>query len=313
MWCSSGAEISKDCAGGEISGAIDDGDPVLGRGKADPLELAVELGQEVGPGEGGPALGHGPHGHAGRVVEDLVGQVAVVEEGKIISARQLGHPRALLGADVALRPVPPLPGQLVQAPVFFGRAGLECRLLAQLEDGDVARLVAVRAGVRGDQFVLSDLDGGRSAGELGHQSLGYPGHLVAELVGVTATPTVPAPPQRLGQKVAEHPLVELGKGDHVLEQGPAVEGPPPAVGDRSGPIRHHHVVMELGIPGPRIPVGERGGHDALDVLLDHPAGPRTRAEHLFLGVGEHHLDGPAVAVIDHGFGVGIGQRPGGRY
>ena len=73
--------------GGEISGAIDDGDPVFGRGKTDPLELAVELGQEVGPGEGGPALGHGPHGHAGRIVEDLVGQVAVVEEGKIISAR----------------------------------------------------------------------------------------------------------------------------------------------------------------------------------------------------------------------------------
>ena len=37
---------------GEISGSIDDGDAVFGRGKADPLELAMELGQEVGPGEG---------------------------------------------------------------------------------------------------------------------------------------------------------------------------------------------------------------------------------------------------------------------
>jgi hypothetical protein len=30
--------------GGEISAAIDHGDPVLGRGEAHPLELAVELG-----------------------------------------------------------------------------------------------------------------------------------------------------------------------------------------------------------------------------------------------------------------------------
>jgi hypothetical protein len=50
------------------------------------LELAVELRQEVGPGEGGPALSHRPHGHARRVVEDLVGQVAHAQEGKIISA-----------------------------------------------------------------------------------------------------------------------------------------------------------------------------------------------------------------------------------
>jgi hypothetical protein len=42
------------------------------------LELAVELGQQVGPGEGGPALGHGPHGHCGSVVEDLVVQITDV-------------------------------------------------------------------------------------------------------------------------------------------------------------------------------------------------------------------------------------------
>ena len=157
--------------------------------------------------------------------------------------------------------------------MFFGRTGLERRLLAQLEDGDVARLMAVSGGVGGDQLVLSDLDGGRSAGELGHQSLGHPGHLIAESLGVTAAPAVPAPAQRLGQKVAEHPLVELGEGDHVLEEGPPVEGPPLTVGDRAGPVGHHHVVVELGVPGPRIPVGERSGHDTLDVFLEHPAGP----------------------------------------
>ena len=82
-----GCRDDQGLCGGEISGAIDDGDPVFGRGKTDPLELAMELGQEIGPGEGGPALGYGPHGHAGRVSQDLVGQVTDAQKGKVISLR----------------------------------------------------------------------------------------------------------------------------------------------------------------------------------------------------------------------------------
>ena len=77
---------------GQVSGALGHGDPLLGRGEADTVELAVHLGQDVGPGEGGPALGHRLHRHAGGVGQDLVGQVAGVQEGQIVAIGQPGHP-----------------------------------------------------------------------------------------------------------------------------------------------------------------------------------------------------------------------------
>ena len=77
---------------------------------------------------------------------------------------------------------------------------------------------------------------------------------------------------------------------------------------RTGPVGHHHMVVELGIPGPRIPVSERGGHDALDVFLDHAVCARAPVEHLALGIGEHHFDGTSVAGLDLFLGLSIGQR-----
>ena len=126
-----------------------------------------------------------------------------------------------------------------------------------------------------------------------------------------ARPSQPHP-NSFGQEVAEHALVQLGESHDGLEQAPGIERPPLAVGDRAGAVGHHHVVVELGIPGPRIPVGEGRGHYALDVFLDHAVGARARVEDLSLGVGEHDLDGPAMAGIDLCLGLPIGQCPGHR-
>ena len=82
---------------------------------------------------------------------------------------------------------------------------------------------------------------------------------------------------------------------------------------RTGAVGHHDVVVELGVAGPRIPVGERHRDHTLDVFLDHAVGARARVEDLALGVGEDDLDGPAVARIDPRLGVPIGQRPGHRH
>ena len=106
--------------------------------------------------------------------------------------------------------------------------------------------------------------------------------------------------------------MQLGEGNHVLEQAPRIERSPHAVGDRSGPVSYHDVVVELGVPGPRIPVGEGGRHHALDVLLDHTGFARTGVEDLAFGVGENDLDGLAVAGIDRRFGIRVGQCPGHR-
>ena len=196
--------------------------------------------------------------------------------------------------------------------MLLGRPGLERRPAPQVEHLHAGRLAAIRGDELADQARLALLDGGRALGELGHQSLGHPGHFEAELLGVAASPTFPAPPQLLGQQVGEHTLVELGESHDGLEQPPAIERAPCPVGDRAGPVGHHHVVVELGVPGPRVAVGEGGGHHSVDVLLDHAVGARARVEHLALGVGEDDLDGPPVAGVDQGLGLPVGQCPGDR-
>ncbi len=70
------------------------------------------------------------------------------------------------------------------------------------------------------------------------------------------------------------------------------------------------MVVKLGVAGPRVPVGERGGHHTLDVLLYHATLARARVEHLAFGVGQHDVDGPAVAVVDERLGLPVGQGPG---
>jgi hypothetical protein len=54
------------------------------------------------------------------------------------------------------------------------------------------------------------------------------------------------------------------------------------------------MIVELGVAGPRIEVGEGGRHDTLDVFLDDAALARARVENLLFGVGEDDLDGSAV-------------------
>ncbi len=151
MWCSSGAEIEQRLGQSQVSRALGHGDPLVGRGETDPVQLAVHLGQDVGPAEGGPAFGHALHRHAGCVGQDAIGQVAGVQKRKIVAVRQSRDPRDLVVADVALGPPAPAPGHLGQAVVFLGRPGLERRPAPQVEDLRTGRLAAIRGDELADQ------------------------------------------------------------------------------------------------------------------------------------------------------------------
>ena len=196
--------------------------------------------------------------------------------------------------------------------MLFGRAGLKRGPAPQLEHLRRCWLAAVGGDELAQERCLAFLDGRGALGELGHQGFGDAGHFKAESFGMAPASPVPAPAQLLGQEITEHTLVHLGEGDHGLVEAPGIERAPDAVGDRLRPVGHHHMVVELGVPGPRIPVGEGGGHHAFDVFLDHAVGTRARVEHLALGVGEHYLDGLAMAGVDLCLGVPVGQGPGHR-
>ena len=127
-----------------------------------------------------------------------------------------------------------------------------------------------------------------------------------------ARPSQPHPSASVNRS-ASTPWCSSESVDDGLEQATRIERPPDAVRDGAGPVGHHDMVVELGVTGPRVPVGERGGHHTLDVLLDHATLARARTEHLAFGVGQHDVDGPAVAVVDERLGLLVGQRPGHRH
>ena len=131
---------------GQVRGALGHRDPLVWRGEADTVELAVHLGQDVGPGEGGPALGHALDRHAGGVGQDLIGQVAGVQEGQIVAIGQPGHPGVRLVSDVPLGSSSPPSRQLTQAVMLLGRPGLQGRSLAQLEHLHIGRLAPMGGG-----------------------------------------------------------------------------------------------------------------------------------------------------------------------
>ena len=296
--------------GGQVGGAFGHRDPVLWRGEANSVQLAVDLGQEVGPREGGAAFGHGLHRHAGRIGQDCVGQIAGAQQGQIIAIGETGNPRALVTSDVALGPLAPPAGHLGQAAMLFGRPGLERGPAAQIEHLGARRLATSSRGELGHQRVLALLDGHRALGELGHQGLGDP---VTSKRSCSewrrARPSHPHPNSSVNRSLST-PWCNSERATTLLNRPRLIERPPLAVGDRAGAVGHHDVVVELGIAGPRVPVGEGRGHHALDVFLDHAVGARARVEDLALGVGEHDLDGAAVARVDLRLGVPIGQRPG---
>ena len=114
----------------QIRGALGHRNPVVGRGEADPLELAVDLGQDVGPRESGPALGDLVDGHAGGVGEDLVGQVAGSQQRQVVAFRQPRHPGLRISSDVVLGALAPPLGHGTEGAVLLERPGLEGRALS---------------------------------------------------------------------------------------------------------------------------------------------------------------------------------------
>ena len=64
--------------------------------------------------------------------------------------------------------------------------------------------------------------------------------------------------------------------------------------------------MQLGISGTSVVMRERRRHYSLDVLLHDAVRARPGVEHVLLGVGEHIVDSPTVALEDDRLSALIG-------
>ena len=85
----------------------------------------MDLGQDVGPGEGGPAPGDLVDGHACGVGEDLVGQVAGSQQRQIVAVQQPRYPGLRISSDVVLGALAPPLGHGTEGAVLLERPGLE--------------------------------------------------------------------------------------------------------------------------------------------------------------------------------------------
>ena len=83
---------------------------------------------------------------------------------------------------------------------------------------------------------------------------------------MSPSPRFPTDAELRGQKVGEDPLVKLGERRRRLEDGLGVKRPPLAVGDRSGPVPNHQMVVQLAIVSPAREVGEGRRDDTGDVF-----------------------------------------------
>ena len=140
-------------------------------------------------------------------------------------------------------------------------------------------------------------------GEGPHHRRVDPGQLVGAPCGGR-----PLDPQDLGQPVAEVGAVEGAGGPGVGTQAAAVERRPPPVG-AVAEVGHHHVGVQVGVVGPAQPVGEAGGHQAVDrlgpaLVARPPADRRRPAGH----VAHRRLHGALVGRQD--LGRHLGRREG---
>jgi len=156
---------------------------------------------------------------------------------------------------------------------MFGVAGLQCRLLRQMQRFNRSRRPAM---------IMLELDGQLAAADV---DLGTPGRpaLVQSRVDPDDLPDRPlrwigAGPfgkphtQCLVKMLLERGVVGLRRCDISFEQHPPVDRQPPPI-DGLYLVRHCDVGVQIRVARPAVPVGERRGDQASDVDLPDPLRP----------------------------------------
>lgn len=190
-------------------------------------------------------------------------------------------------------------GHLGQAAMGLGWPGGEGGGLAEPDDLQRGGMASVIGDEALDQVILGRVDLAGTDREEFEERLGDAGDLPPVPLRMPRRSGFPVDAELLGEEIGQDALVQRGQGGAGLEDRPAVQGPPPTVGGGAGPVPDDHVIVELGVAGPGVEVGERGGDDPVDRLGHDPVSPRPGREHVRLGVTEHDVDGGSVAVVDH--------------
>jgi hypothetical protein len=119
-------------------------------------------------------------------------------------------------------------------------------------------------------------------------------------------------PQGLAKVLLQRGVVGLRRGNVGLEQHPAVDRQPPFV-EGLHLVRHRHVGVQVRVPGPAVPVGERGADQASDVNLPDPLRPGAGEQGMLLDERQSVLHRGLMGAFNRGRHSRIGDRPQGRH
>ena len=268
---------------GQVGGALGHGNPIFGRGEADAVELAVDLSQDVGPREGGPALGdladrdRWPRRRGSRRPSRWLGAAA----GRCGPTAQLPRPQAHFRRSARPVDATPRSSRRGGGALCAGRVSRVARWRSLM----ISVVVGWRPWAATKAGISSSLRSSMAAARWENSA--------RRVSGTPATSqriwsewrrdlSSQSHPNSWVNRSASTPWCSSPSITTLLNRPRESSVRHCPVGDRPGPVGHHHMVMELGVAGPRIPVGERGGHHALDILLDHAVSSRTRVEDLAL-------------------------------
>lgn len=166
---------------------------------------------------------------------------------------------------------------------FFGGAGLQGRLLPQLQHGPCRGLPAVLGHVLGDEPVLHLLNplavtrraAAGATRKLRQQRRGDPGDLPACVAVLAAIHRHPGHAEQPGGVIGQERVVGLRQRDGGLVQAARVQRAPAPV-DALHLVRDDDVGVQLRVGGAGVVVVERGSDHPDDPHLRHTAPPHPR-------------------------------------
>jgi hypothetical protein len=191
----------------------------------------------------------------------------------------------------------------------LGVAGLQSRLLRQVQCFNCGRRPAV---------IILELDRQLTAPRFDVGTAGRP-TLVQAGVDTDDLPDRPLRrigvgslgephPQRFAEMLLQGGVVVFRRGDIGLEEDPAVDGQPPSV-EGLHFVRHGNVGVQVWIPGPAVPVGERGADQTSYVDLPDPLRPDPGEQGMLLEERQSVLHSGLMGPFNDGRHRRFGDRP----
>ena len=194
----------------------------------------------------------------------------------------------------------------------LGLAGLQGRLLCQLDRLDRRGRPTVRGLERLGQDAPACLDAGAAGGPALVQQRVHAADLAdGPLARVGARPGLEADAEGTPQVMLQAGVVDLGGGHGCLEQDPSVDGQPLALAAGLDLVGHGDVRVQVGVAGAGIAVGEGGADQPAGLDLADALRAFTSKDGLVLQVVEGVVDRALVGTFDRGRDRLRGDRPQG--